>query len=480
MLNKILDKANIDFFLNAKNYLFAELIIKSVGLLTLPILTQLLEPSDYGSLKIYESAVSFFVPLSGLALPVAIKRYFYDKTDDYKIYAGTNINFIIIYNTVLFVIVFLCRDLIADFIRLKSFVVILAFIMAFLMIFVKIYFDFLEANKFSKQFSISKIIRGILITIFSLLWIYLLKENKYTGRIYSDILITGTFVIFIILFIKKNIYSFSFKIEQLKSALKFSLPIIPGILSAFALTYFDAIIINQIEGSHKTGLYSMAYQIGMIIHMINISSISAYQPIFYEALWKNNIDSLKLIMSNYSKFIYFCASGLILFSYEIGIVLSSESYHEGLFIIPVIVLSYTMLFLYTIYLNYIYYARKTIFSSLAVVATIGINIILNYWLIPIYGYTVAAFTTLFAYSIQFLFFWILALIITKDKKTILPIKIIIRYIFVVFLALAIFYGVFYFSDNFILGIIIKISAMLIIIYLLFKKTILILLKNERK
>lgn len=475
--NKILDKTNIDFFSSAKNYLIAELLVKSLSLLSLPILLRLLEPSDYGILKIYESTISFFISLSGLALPIAIKRYFYDKKSDFKIYAGTTINFIILYNIFLFIIIFFLKNSIANFLNIPNTIVIFAFIIAFFSVFIRIYFDYLEANKFSKQYSISKIIHGVLLTLVSLFWIYNLLYDRYLGRVYSDFLISGLFVIYLFFYFKKHLYSFSFKIGQLKQALIFSLPIIPGIMSSFALTYFDSIIISQIKGTHQTGLYAMAYQLGMIIQMINISSLSAFQPIFFESMRKKNIEPLKLIMNNYSKFIYFCSSGLILFSLEIGMILSSESYHEALFIIPIIVLSYTVFFLYTVYFNYIVFTRKTYLSSISVIFIGIINIALNYILIPKFGYVAAAFTTLISYTIQFILIWIIVKRIIPEKKLILPFKIIIKYIYVIFISFSVFYTLYFYSDNLILNFGIKTVLMIVITFVLFKNTILKILKK---
>lgn len=470
-IKRIFKKTDVPFYKEVKHYLSAEILIKSAGLLALPIITELLSPDEFGILKIYESLVLIFVILAGLALPSAIKRNFYEKSSDFNVFVGSSINFILIFNFLLFPLIYVFRKSISSYLNLDGRIVLIAWLIAFLIVFYRIYTEYLQADTKSKEFSIVKIVQGILLLVVSIVWIYLLKEQRYYGKIYSDLLISSLFLVFII-FRVRSFYSFTLNKSKLKLALSFSLPMIPALLSGFALSYFDQIIINDLKGSYQTGLYSIAYQIGMIVYMIQLSTSAAYQPYFFEALVKGDISDFKKLIKKYTKFINFIAALLILFSTELGIVLTDEKYSEGLILVPVIVFSYTFFYIYTVYANYFIYLKKTSIASLIVIFSAVANIVLNYIYIPVYGYFAAAFTTLFSYFVQFIMFWILTHVVIKNKGLIIELKMFLKEIIIVVISGFVYFVLYFYKINIFIGLILKVIFIILSGYLVFKDIIL--------
>ncbi|WP_448377140.1 hypothetical protein, partial [Fervidobacterium sp.] len=88
---------------------------------------------------------------------------------------------------------------------------------------------------------------------------------------------------------------------------------------------------------------------------------------------------------------------------ELGIIMAPRTYSASLVIIPVIISSYYIQFLYTLYVNFAFFYKKT--GSISVgTALAGIaNIVFNILLIPKFGYKVAAITTLASYFLLLLF-----------------------------------------------------------------------------
>jgi len=210
----------------------------------------------------------------------------------------------------------------------------------------------------------------------------------------------------------------NFKLEHIKYSIRFGVPLIPHALSGFILAFFDRIIINQLTGSLNTGLYSFAYNVGMLMNIVVMAMNKSWVPIFYENLANKDFKKIDNLAYNYSKYIYFTAIGLILFSKEIVSLMADEKYHTALPIVPIIVIGYVGVFLYTLYGNYSFYRKKTGLISLATLFAGGINIGLNYWLIPIYGYVAAAYTTLISYFLLFLFHFLNVKYILKGKDII--------------------------------------------------------------
>ena len=176
------------------------------------------------------------------------------------------------------------------------------------------------------------------------------------------------------------------------------MPLIPHALSGIILSHFDRIIINQISGTIETGLYSFAYNIGMIMNIIVLAMNKSWVPIFYNNLRKEEYNKIYNLAYNYSKYIFFAAIVLTAFSQEVVIIMADKSYYSSLSLIPIIILGYVFVFLYTLYANYSFYRKKTLLISIATLLAGGVNIGLNYLLIPRFGYIAAAFTTLISVS----------------------------------------------------------------------------------
>ena len=93
--------------------------------------------------------------------------------------------------------------------------------------------------------------------------------------------------------------------------------------------------------------------------------------------------------------------GLILISPEILKLLAPSAYWKGIILIPPLVLSNFVIFAYTMYVNIEYYYEKTIVITVNTIIAAGMNIVLNGLYIPKFGYTAAAYTTLFSYAVSF-------------------------------------------------------------------------------
>ena len=238
-------------------------------------------------------------------------------------------------------------------------------------------------------------------------------------------------------------------------------------LSHYLLTSFDQIIINQLLGSKETGLYFVAYRIGLIQNIVNLAIIKAWTPIFYEKLNNNLQQDITKLSHKYSVVIFSFAALMIIFSREIITLISDANFHSAAPIIPIIVLSYLLVYIYTIYVNYSFYHKKTYLISIATLLSGFINIGLNYLLIPKFGYFAAAYTTLISYFVLFIFHYVNVRYILKVKN-IVPLFDILKFIFLPLGGLLLFTTLNILSPAFWTALLIKLLALLIIIYAVYR------------
>lgn len=464
---KVIGKENIEFISHSKNYLSAEIFTKALAFISVPIFTRLLLPNEYGILAIFSSITSIFAILLGFNIRGAVARYYYQKSNDFAEFLGSNLLFVLFFNFFAISLIYLFKDSIANFFVIIPYLFIFAILISVFTIPCNMYLSYLQASKQSKKFSLISINKGFLLLIISIIWVYLLTENRYYGKVYSDLLITAAFAVYMIYNLVK-LSKFNFKLEHIKYSIRFGVPLIPHALSGFILTFFDRIIINQLTGSLNTGLYSFAYNVGMIMNIVVMAMTKAWVPIFYENLANKDFKKIDNLAYNYSKYIYFVAIGLILFSKEIVSLIADEKYHTALPVVPIIIIGYVGVFLYTLYGSYSFYRKKTGLISLATLSAGGINIGLNYWLIPIYGYVAAAYTTLVSYFLLFLFHFLNVKYILKEKDIISIGRVLSNFGWII-LAVLVFIFINSYIDIFVISLIIKILFVLFIGWMFFIK-----------
>ena len=389
-------------FLHSKNYVLAEMFNKAIVFFTIPIFTYFLDPKEYGILAIAISVIGMFSIIMGLNINVAVSRRYYEIDNEYSSFMGTSIIFSVIVNSVIFFLCIYLKTYFSHILGITSKLFILCIGISAIQFFIQMTLTYLQASQKSGKYAMISIISNMTITIISIIFIINLKEDKYYGRIYSQLIVTILLMVAIGIFYKKKI-EFKTKLEHLKYSLSYSLPLIPHELSGLILSQFDRIMINNMVGSAEAGLYSFAYNVGMIMNVFVISFNNAWIPKFYKHLANEEYNYIEMSLQKYFKVLATICFILILFSREIVYIMANEKYYNSIKIIPIIIFSYLLLYMYMIFANYAFYSKKTYLVSLFTVLAGVINVILNRIWIPTYGYLGASWATLLSYLALVLF-----------------------------------------------------------------------------
>ena len=100
---------------------------------------------------------------------------------------------------------------------------------------------------------------------------------------------------------------------------------------------------------------------------------------------------------------------------EVAKLFGDEPFWPSIELIPVLVLGYYFVFLYSFPVNFEFYHQRTRTIAIGTCLTAGTNIALNYVLIPLWGMTGAAVATLLSYAALWLFHLILARVSIKSE-----------------------------------------------------------------
>ncbi len=320
----------------------------------------------------------------------------------------------------------------------------------------------------SKKIAIVTLLKAYVGFGLSVVIILILKDALYLGPILASIIIGLIFSIYFIIQLKPY-FGPSFKKAHILYILHYSLPLIPYTLSGYILAQFDRIMINSYIGSSNAGLYSLAYNIGMLLSIVIGSLNAAWMPKYFEYMNRRQYEEHDRDVDRLFRLTLIAALFLIFFGKELGYVLAKENYHTALHIVPIVVMGYIFYAVFTIYSRNIGYAKKTVFSSI-VLLTAGIaNVALNAIYIPKYGYVAAAYTTLVSYFIMALMAWIVSKVILKLYST--PLRIILIPLFFTIPFIAGYYGIESLTISLYIKLCIRGGLLLVACFVLFLKYI---------
>ena len=123
----------------------------------------------------------------------------------------------------------------------------------------------------------------------------------------------------------------------------------------------------------------------------------AWHPIFIDLYQRGEYDEIERLVQPHARRIFLVACAISLYAGDLIYLVVPIKYHAGVPLIPIIILGYVCVFLYTLYFQYSSYRKRTELISVATLLAGALNIALNAHFIPIYGYQAAAYTTFLSY-----------------------------------------------------------------------------------
>lgn len=379
-------------------FLICSFFQKGISIITTPIFTRILSTAEYGKFSVFNSWMQIIAPVISLNLFSGVYSQGIIKfEDDRDRYSSSlqGLSLVLISSWLIIYLIF--RDTFNSLFLLTT-GQMLALI---LMVWASGCFSFWSMDQ-RADFKYKKLVAiTVAVSIFQpLVGIILVlnSQDKVTARI------IGMAAVQLFFYIGAFIYQM-FRGKQFFSkyywsyALKFNLPLLPHYLSLTVLSSSDRIMINNIAGSDKAGIYNLAYSVSLIMTIFNTALLQTIEPWIYRKLKDNKIDEI-------SKVAYPCfviISGLnillILFAPEVIAVFAPKEYHEAIWIVPSVALSVFFMFLYSFFATFEFYYEKTKYIAAATVGGAILNIGLNYVFIHQYGYIAAGYTTLFSYML---------------------------------------------------------------------------------
>jgi len=424
--NTILSIFKHKLFKNTFIYTGSNVINKAIPFFLLPIVTRYLTPTDYGIVATFNVLLAVMVVFVGLSMHGAINvNYFKLTKEELREYIG-NVFIILFTNFILiFIIVFFLKTYISISTKFPEnwipFIVIIALCQSTYTINIGLW----RVEQKSLPYGLYQISRTILNVSLSLIFVVALVwgwQGRVLGVIITSV-IFGPLSIFIIY--KREYIKFSFNKKYINDALFFGIPLIPHALGGWIMTSIDRIFINSMVGVAATGIYTVGYQVGMIIGLLAGSFNLAWSPFLYEKLKENNYSTkVKIVKFTYLYDVGIISMALILSfiaPYFLKFFVSKNFYFAYKYVLW-IALGYAFQGMYFMVVNYIFYVKKTYILAWVTFTSAGINIVSNYFFIKANGAIGAAQATTITFFVQFIMVWILSAKVYKMPWNIYRLK----------------------------------------------------------
>ena len=395
--------------MNRTNELIKNTFIITIGkfatqilsFLLLPLYTGRLSSDEYGNYDFVIAVATFAIPIITLLLEESLFRFLIDaknKHDETKI----------ISNVVGFCLsssIIICSITTILCVILKYKLGIYISIFVFSSVLMALGNSIVRGKGKISLFSLANFLLS-LITILLNIILILVFNLGIEALIYSSV-ISNIFVS-IFLFYKIKIFEYLkidyFDKELIKSMLKYSLPLVPNTICWAVINLSDRLIIMFNLGASLNGIYSIANKFPNLINtfysFFNIAWRESSAKILKDRDKEKNYTSIYI---NTTKILMSITVVLIVFVPIAYNILIDKSYHNGLIFVPILAFSVFYSSMSAFYGGIFTAFKDTKILGTTSFAAAFINLIINILFINKIGLYAAAFSTLIAFFIIYLY-----------------------------------------------------------------------------
>jgi len=389
---------------NSFIYLFPIIIGNILPFVTLPIFTRILTKEEYGVMALAYVYAIFVNGLANFGMTVAYDRnYFQYRNNPLKTAQ-------LLYSILLFVILnFIFLGGLTYFFKgaLSNFIIgspeyrnilFWAFCAQFFTGASYYYLTFYKNSETATSFVTYKISASLISFVISLYLVAYMRIGVI-GIIYAQ-LFSGAIVFGILSYNFTSILTPSLSKIVFIESLKISYPLTPRIFLGVIGTQFDKYMIGLLASVGGVGIYSIGQRTAYIIFTYMTAIQNVFSPQVYKRMFDLGDRGGEAVGRYLTPFAYISilvALLISLFSEEIIIILTPESYHGAINIVIILSMFYGSMFFGK--QPQLIYAKKTYISSLLTMVNIGLNIMFNIPFIMKWGAIGAAWATLIAGNI---------------------------------------------------------------------------------
>lgn len=392
------------------------IIGRFLNFILVPFYTNVFPPAEYGVVAVVFAYIAFLNIVYSFGFEAGYFRFASAKEVGDEKQNFTHPFFLITINSlVISGLILIFHSSIAALIGVKdeSIVIYSAFILFFDAL-ALIPFAYLRLKNKAKVFASIKLINITVNVTLNLVLILIFKFGLEAVFI-SNLAASLVTLLILLPNILKNI-SFSYHRQLFNELWKFSIPYLPAALASMVVQTLNIIILRYLVDVKTVGIYNANYKLGIFMMLIVSMFEYAWRPFFLNNAKDPNAKAL------FAKILTLFTGGasvvLILLTFTIQDIVKiplpfkgyiiGPGYWSGVVIVPIVLFAYLFLGIYTNLIAGIYIEKKTKYLPLITGLGAVLNIASAFLLIPVWGITGGAVSTLISYIAMAVYIYIVS------------------------------------------------------------------------
>ncbi len=369
--------------------------------LLLPLYTRYLTPESYGIVSVVTALSITLGMMLNLSFGGAITRFHFEYRGTHRLkeFRGTLLIFAMLFSAVSGVLLLAFgAPLFAPLLGTVPFMPYMAIGVVGALFFpvYDIFLNAIQAEERARRFAwvtVSNFVVRAAIAITLVVGGGMQAEGPLIAASVTSMLYAGLSL----LLIRKTV-SFTFRWHYLKEAAAYSLPLLPHMMVTQIKHITDKLFLNGMISTASAGIYNIGFQIGSLTAIVAMAANRAFIPPFMSAMKEQNSKELDELEDLGSFLIYayvMISLFMSFFAKEFVTVLTTGQYHAGFTVIPFIAFTFVARGIYFLFVNTLFYHKKsTKFVVAGSASGMIMNILFNWVFIRWWGLVGAAAATL--------------------------------------------------------------------------------------
>lgn len=371
----------------------------------LPVYTAVLSNEEYGVVDLLNTLTSLLLPIVTLQIEQGIFRYLIDcrENNEKQIKLITTIIRFMIIQSIACIVIFLC---VSPFIHNEY----KYFLMANLLmgIFSSLLLQICRGLGDNATYAIGSFITGAFTVVLNVIFIVAFRWGAY-GMLGATAI--SNFICAVYIFLKRKIYKYikpkQFDKTILKEIIKYSVPLIPNMISWWIVSASDRTIISAVIGIAQNGIYSAANKFsGVFTTLYSVFNLTWTESASININSEDRDEFFSKILDFVIRFFgCLCLGTIAVMPFAFNILIN-EKFAEAYYQIPILILGSVFNILVS-FVGSIYVAKKLTkeIAKTSIISAV-INIFVNIVLIKSIGLYAASISTVIAYALMFIYRWI--------------------------------------------------------------------------
>jgi O-antigen/teichoic acid export membrane protein len=263
--------------------------------------------------------------------------------------------------------------------------------------------SFYRARNQAVQYAIFAFVIMAGLIIFNIIFVVYLKKGVF-GVLYSNLLIYGLSAVLLGFFILKK-YRPKISFSQSRKLISYGLPLILSMSGWFVMHMSSRYFLANYRGLEEVGIYGLGYRVVTILQILIVMPFQlAYGPYIFSYEHEPELKKKISRIFTYLMAVLFLSTwGMAVLSRVIIPIIAPPEYHPASSVILAILPSIIALGIYFWAASLLHLERKTKIIGFIVAGSALINLILNYLLIPRFGWPGAAIATNLSFFLSMFF-----------------------------------------------------------------------------